>query len=135
MLPLMLALALQAAAPIAVQTLATDSMSQIEEPQQAVARTPAEWAQLWRKHAGDKTPPKVDFGSQMVVAVFLGSRSSAGYAVEILGTQQAGGVLTIEWRERRPDPGDVVAQVMTSPSHLAAIPKFAGEVRFKKVTP
>jgi L-ascorbate metabolism protein UlaG (beta-lactamase superfamily) len=36
-----------------IQTIATDAMSQIESPTQAVARTPAEWTALWRRHAGD----------------------------------------------------------------------------------
>jgi len=115
-----------------IQTIATDAMSQIEEPKQAVARTPAEWTALWRQHAGDTALPKVDLGSRTVVAVFLGTRMSAGYAVEITGTRQDKGALIVQWRERRPEPGMVTAQVLTSPAHIATIPKFAGEIRFEK---
>jgi hypothetical protein len=67
----------------AIQTVVTDAMSQIEDSKQAVARTPAEFEALWRLHAGPVAVPKVDFGSRTVVAVFLGSRNSAGYTVEI----------------------------------------------------
>jgi len=116
-----------------IQTIATDTMSQIESPKQAVARTPAEWTALWRQHAGETALPKVDFGSRTVVAVFLGTRASAGYAVEITGTRQEKGALIVQWRERRPEPGMVAAQVITSPAHIATIPKFAGEIRFEKV--
>ena len=116
-----------------IQTIATDAMSQIESPKQAVARTPAEWTALWRQHAGETPLPKVDFGSRTVVAVFLGTRMSAGYLVEITGTRQEKGALIVEWRERRPEPGTVTAQVITSPAHIATIPKFAGEIRFEKV--
>jgi hypothetical protein len=115
-----------------IQTIATDAMSQIEEPKQAVARTPAEWTALWRQHAGDTALPKVDLGSRTVVAVFLGTRMSAGYAVEITATRQDKGALIVQWRERRPEPGMVTAQVITSPAHIATIPKFAGEIRFEK---
>lgn len=115
-----------------IQTIATDAMSQIEEPKQAVARTPAEWTALWRQHAGDTALPKVDLGSRTVVAVFLGTRMSAGYVVEITGTRQDKGALIVQWRERRPEPGMVTAQVITSPAHIATIPKFAGEIRFEK---
>jgi len=115
-----------------IQTIASDTMSQIEEPKQAVARTPAEWRSLWRQHAGETALPKVDLGSRTVVAVFLGTRMSAGYAVEITGTRQEKGALIVQWRERRPEPGMVAAQVITSPAHIATIPKFAGEIRFEK---
>jgi len=116
-----------------IQTIATDAMSQIESPTQAVARTPAEWTALWRKHAGDTALPKVDFGSRTVVAVFLGTRMSAGYLVEITGTHPEKGALIVQWRERRPEPGMVTAQVITSPAHIATIPKFSGEIRFEKL--
>lgn len=134
LLGLFLAFAMQAPpSKSPVVTIVTDTMSQIEDPKQAAARTPAEWAALWRHHAGETALPKVDFGSRMVVAVFLGTRSSAGYAVEITGTRHDKGALIVEWRERRPEPGRVSAQVITSPAHIATIPKFAGEIRFEKV--
>jgi hypothetical protein len=115
-----------------IQTVVIEAMSQIEDSKQAVARTPAEFEALWRLHAGAAATPKVDFGSRTVVAVFLGTRNSAGFTVEITGTRQEKGALVVEWRERRPEPGNVAAQVITSPAHIATIPKFAGEIRFEK---
>jgi hypothetical protein len=134
LLGMLLACAMQAgSAKPPLETIVTDSMSQIEMPKQVAARTPAEWTALWRQHGGDGAAPRVDFGTRMVVAVFLGTKSSAGHAVEITGTRQDKGALIVEWRERRPEPGMVSAQVITSPAHIASIPKFAGEVRFSKV--
>jgi hypothetical protein len=134
LLGLVLAFAMQAGSPKSpIETIVTDSMSQIEMALQVAARTPAEWAALWRQHAGDTALPKVDFGNRTVVAVFLGTKSSAGYAVEITGTRQDKGALVVEWRERRPEPGMISAQVLTSPAHIASVPKFAGEIRFEKV--
>ena len=129
-LGLVLMLAMQAPS---IQTIVTDMMSQVDSPKQVVARTPAEWTTLWREHAGGTAAPQVDFGSRTVVAVFLGTRSSAGYFVEITGTRHDKGALVVEWRERRPERGQVSAQVITSPAHIATIPKFAGEIRFEKV--
>lgn len=119
--------------PSGIQTVATEAMSQIDDAKQAVARTPSEFAALWKLHAGAAAVPTIDFGSRIVVGVFLGSRNSAGYTVEITGTRQEKGVLVVEWRERRPEPGLVTAQVMTSPAHIVTIPRFPGEVRFEKV--
>jgi hypothetical protein len=118
-----------------VQTVAREMMSPVDEAKQVVARTPAEWTALWSQHGGETPAPKVDLGSRTVVAVFLGSRPSAGYAVEITGTREQGGILTVEWRESRPPRGQITAQMMTSPAHIATIPKFAGEITFHKVEP
>ena len=134
LLGLVLAFAMQTGpSKSAIATIVTDSMSEVDMPKQVAARTPAEWAALWRQHAGDTALPKVDLAARTVVAVFLGTRSSAGYAVEITGTRQDKGGLIVEWRERRPEPGAISAQVLTSPAHIATIPKFAGEIRFEKV--
>lgn len=130
LLGLVLMLAMQSSS---LETIVTDVMSQVESPKQAVARTPAEWAKLWREHAGEKAAPRVDFASRTVVAVFLGERSSAGYLVEMTGTRQDKGVLVVEWSERRPERGQISAQVITSPAHIATVPKFSGEIRFEKV--
>jgi len=130
--PLILVSAMQTAAPV-VQVVSRDMMSQIEEPTQVVARNPVEWAALWRDHAGDKPVPTVDFTSRMVVAIFLGTRSSAGYSVDVTRIRPADGSLIVEWQERRPAKGEVSAQVMTSPAAIVTVPKFDGKITFAKV--
>ena len=133
LLSMILVSAMQAAAPSNVHIVSREMMSMVEDPKQAVARTPAEWASLWRLHAGTQPLPAVDFGARTVVAVFLGSRSSAGYAADIVAIREAKGTLIVEWQERRPQRGDVSAQVLTSPAVIATVPKFAGEITFEKV--
>jgi hypothetical protein len=119
----------------AIESIARDQMSGVDRPRQAVARGVDDWKALWREHAGDKPLPTVDFSSRMVVGVFLGSRSSAGYAVEITGTRKDGDALVILWRETRPAAGAITAQVITSPAHLVSMPRVDGTVRFEKVEP
>ncbi len=122
--------------PQELETIIRDNTSNVEDAKQAVARTPGEWEALWRLHAGARTPlPKIDFSKRTVVAVFLGTRPSAGYAVEVSGTRPVGKTLVVEWREQAPRPGEVSAQVMTSPSHLVSIPRFEGQITFQKVGP
>jgi hypothetical protein len=131
MLPVLFAAFLQGT-PAPLETAARDGMSRINEPREAAARTAQEWAALWKAHAGESPAPKVDFAKKMVLAVFLGSRPSSGYAVEITGTRAEGDGLVVEWRERRPDPDMMTAQVLTSPAHMVAVPKVAGTIRFHK---
>ena len=117
----------------AVETIASDAMSGIDTPRQAVARNVQQWAVLWQQHAGlGKPAPHVDFSKRTVVAVFLGSRPSAGYRVEISGTRQEGKTLIVTWREISPARDSLVAQVLTSPSHLVSIPRFDGEIKFER---
>jgi hypothetical protein len=125
---------LQTGAP-GLRTIAHDLTSGVDRPRETVARTDAEWAALWRAHAGDRPAPQVDLTANTIVAVFLGTRMTAGFDVEITGTRREGGALVVEWRETRPPPDAVTAQVITSPAHLVAIPRVEGEIRFEKARP
>jgi hypothetical protein len=131
---LIIAAAIQAGPPApAVRTLDKGQESAIDASRQVTARTPAEWATLWKAHSWDREMPKVDFAKDMVVGVFMGSQPTAGYGVEIVGTHQDGGALVVDYRVTRPARDAMTAQILTAPYHLAAVPKFGGEVRFKPV--
>jgi hypothetical protein len=133
LLSLILVTAMQAASPSPVQIVAREAMSMVAEPREAVARTAAEWATLWAQHAGERPLPAVDFSKHTVVAVFLGTRSSAGFAVDVVGLRQVPGGVVVEWQERRPGRDQVSAQVLTSPVAIVTIPKTAGTITFEKV--
>ena len=115
-----------------IETIARDNMSGVDLPRQAVARTESEWSALWQQHAGAKPLPKVDFTKRTVIAVFLGSRPSAGFSAEVAATRQEGNTLIVEWREVRPGGDSMVAQVITSPALLVSIPRFDGDIKFAK---
>ena len=121
--------------PVQVTTINSDMMSGIDRSEQLVARTAAEWQTVWQRHAPGRPAPAVDLAKNMIVAVFLGSRPSGGFGVEITGIRTDGKVMVVQWAERRPAPGQVAAQVMTAPSHIVSVPRHAGEVRFEKVGP
>jgi hypothetical protein len=131
MIDILLAAVLQATVPM--RSLDKGPMSQVDSARQAVARSAAEWSTLWSQHAGDRTRPAVDFSKEMVVAVFLGTRPTAGFSVEVVGARQEGATLIVSYRESRPQPGAVAAQVLTSPFHLVAVPKH-GDVKWERVS-
>jgi hypothetical protein len=114
-------------------TINADQMSGIDRAEQVVVRSSPEWQALWQRHAAGRPAPAVDFTKNMVVAVFLGARSSGGYQVEITGVRTEGPLLVVQWSERQPAPGQMAAQVLTAPAHLVVVPRHAGEVRFEKV--
>lgn len=128
----MLLAAFVQAAPALLETVARASMSGIEESRQVVVRSDDEWTTLWREHAGAKPAPPVDFATQMVLAVFLGTRPSAGYGVEIISARPDGSGLAVSWSEQRPSRDTITAQVLTAPAHFVAVPKVTGSIRFEK---
>jgi hypothetical protein len=130
MIAALLAAILQTAVP--VRSLDKGAISQIDSARQAVARSESEWSTLWSQHAGDRAKPAVDLSREMVAAVFLGTRSTAGFSVEIVGAREEGAVLVVSYRETRPQPGSVAAQVLTSPYHIVAVRKH-GDVKWERV--
>ena len=66
--------------------------------------------------------------------MFLGTRPTAGFSVEIVRVRQEGVALVVEYKETRPAPGSVAAQVLTSPFHIVAVPRGSTtEVKFARV--
>jgi PrcB C-terminal len=120
-------------APLVLTNIDKGTQSNVDEARQVSIRTEAEWTRLWQQHKPDRPKPTIDFSKEMVLGVFMGSRSTGGFAVEILGAEEAGGALTVRYRETMPRPGAITAQVISSPYHLVAVPKVTGTVTFEKV--
>jgi hypothetical protein len=112
-------------------TIQRGDLSGIEERREAVIRTTAECAALWKQHSPGQKPPAIDFTRSMVAGVFLGSRPSGGYTVEVTAVQREGGDLVVIYRESKPDPQMMVTQMITSPFHLVRIDRHEGPVRFR----
>jgi PrcB C-terminal len=130
-LPLIFLLAL-AAGP-AVTTVARGSMSAITGPREVVVRSSADWNALWKEHGSTQPVPAVDFSKELVTAVFLGSRPTGGFSVEVVGARVEGDALIVEYVEQRPGRGSIVTQVLTSPFHIVRLPAHKGPVRFQGV--
>lgn len=138
---LLLAAWLQAGAPAAahpghppmLRTIDKGAASNVDDAKTAVVRDAAAWKTLWQGHSPDRDLPPVDFSKEMVVAVFLGSRTTSGYDVTIQGTRVDDGKLVVEYHETSPPRDAMTAQVITSPFHIAAVPTRSGDVRFEKI--
>ena len=116
----------------AMKTIDKGDHSNMDDAAQVVAKAAPEWQQLWQKHTPDRPRPAVDFSKEMVVGVFLGSRPTAGYVLEIVSAAQDNGSLVVKYRESVPPRGAMTAQVLTSPYHIVAVPFFPGAVKFEK---
>jgi hypothetical protein len=134
LLLLALTIAPPAPAPAAhglpLTVIAQGPLSDIVLARQVVVRDETAWQALWKEHGVTKLPPKVDFSTDMVLGVFLGSRPQSGYGVQISRAYMDGGSLVVEYVVRKPEPGAMTAQVVTAPYILVQVPERAGAVRF-----
>jgi len=128
MFGVVMAATVQVAAALA--TIAQGSDSRITEARQVAIRSSDEWQALWKDHSPQAEPP-VDFSSSIVVGVFLGSRPTAGYRVDIISVTIESATAVVEYRERRPEPGALLAQIVTSPYHLVRIPGSPAKIEFR----
>jgi PrcB C-terminal len=122
------------ASGVPMRTIDQGTQSRVEAARTVVVSSEEEWTKLWRAHAPDKPLPPVDFSRDMVVGVFLGTKPTAGYGVEIVGTREEPiDSFVVQYRVASPPLDAMTAQIITTPYHLAAVPKRAGEVKFEKI--
>ena len=132
MIALLLAAILQASLPM--RSIEKGVMSNMDDARQASARSVDEWARLWNLHAGERTRPNVDFSRDVVVAVFMGTRPTAGFSIEIVRVREEGPALVVTYKETRPAPDALTAQVLTSPFHIVAVPRGSTtDVKFERI--
>jgi hypothetical protein len=116
------------------RTIEKGDQSNIDEARRVLVRTDAEWTTLWQQHAPNRPRPAVDFGKEMVVGLFMGSRPNAGFSTAVISATAGNDVLIVRYSETVPTPGRVSAQVLTFPYHLVAVPKATvKDVKFEKV--
>jgi hypothetical protein len=121
------------AATVPFTTLAHGSASGVVQPTRIVVRSQNDWAALWSRHVRTQStspPPPVDFSRDMVVALFMGERPTAGYAIEVTRIERTGAGLTVHYRMTRPDPAALNAQALTQPFQLIKLPRVDDAVTF-----
>lgn len=73
---------------------------------------------------------EVDLASEHLVFVTLGQRPTAGYSVSLDKAHISGNTLSLDMLTKQPEPGMMVAQVITSPCAVLAVPGVEwGQVR------
>eukprot|EP00585_Thalassiosira_rotula_P012761 CAMPEP_0196131004 /NCGR_PEP_ID=MMETSP0910-20130528/1174_1 /TAXON_ID=49265 /ORGANISM="Thalassiosira rotula, Strain GSO102" /LENGTH=235 /DNA_ID=CAMNT_0041390407 /DNA_START=69 /DNA_END=776 /DNA_ORIENTATION=+ len=117
------------------QTLSKGDNSGIENAATKVFSTRAAFEEF-RGGAGSASSllpslPLEVFDNRMVIAVFMGSRSTGGYGVEITSVDQKKDGLVVNFKTSAPAPGDMVSQAFTQPYHIVSVPTTDANVRFE----
>lgn len=74
-----------------------------------------------------------DFNSDMLVALFMGEKPTAGYSIEIISIEKTADKVIVKYRENTPAEGAIEAQVITYPYCIKAIENTTLPVEFQKV--
>jgi hypothetical protein len=128
----MIATALLLATAMSFTTIQQGPLSGVDAERHVVVRTEAEWNALWREHQANREEPRVDFSRSMVIALFMGSRPTAGYTIQVTRVEPSDHGITVFYRQAAPDPGAMVAQVLTAPFHIIQLDRAPGDVRFER---
>ena len=113
--------------PVNVVSLAQGTYSGVTEERFEVVERRAEFVRLWRDAHSVMVPapdpPEIDFSSEIVVAVFMGTRNSGGYAIEVTGADETTDAVRVVVARRVPGPDDFVTMAITSPYHIVTLPR------------
>jgi hypothetical protein len=113
---------------VEMRELATGVMG----PSSAVEALINDSARLAARWPHSEPAPDVDFDSEMVVIVALGSRPTGGYYVKVTSVEASDGSILVRYEEGTPGPGCMVPQVITAPYQVVAVPKKEGTPRFQR---
>ncbi len=101
-------------------------------PESRVFSNQSDWVTYWGFTCASSMPPQVDFSSKMVLAVSMGWKPTAGFAITIRQVYfwSIKGIVYVDITEYAPGPSCFTAQVITSPSYMAEIPRINATFTF-----
>jgi len=92
-----------------------------------------EWDTYWRSLGfGGVAPSDVDWNTEMLVAIHLGSRPTDGYDVVVDELVAVNNGFGITYIEKAPSLGQRTRRATTSPYVIIRLPKLAGQIQFRK---
>lgn len=117
--------------PVPYRVLQTAQQSNLKASFVRMITCEDEYAQFWADATGNfnlrGAPYDVDFGTDVLVAISLGMRTTAGYSVFVASCEQTGPYSQVlKWVERKPAFGQIPAQVITYPYALIRMSRFYG---------
>ena len=77
--------------------------------------------------------PSIDFSEETVIAVFMGEKTSGGYAVSVESVKEEGEQVIIQIKEIKPGPKDMVTMAITQPFCFVKINRVGKEFVFENL--
>lgn len=121
---------------ISFTTLDRGIQSGLNVPLRKVVKEQKDWEDLWAEihpiieNNPSLARPEVDFDKEMVLAIFMGFRSTGGYSTEMTKLIETKNALEVTILEKGPESNTIVTQAFTSPYYLAKTSKINKSVVF-----
>lgn len=121
---------------ISFTTLDRGIQSGLNVPLRKVVKEQKNWEDLWAEihpiieNNPSLARPAVDFDKEMVLAIFMGFKSTGGYTTEIIKIIETKNALEVTILEKGPESNTIVTQAFTSPYYLAKTSKINKSVVF-----
>lgn len=121
----------EAVQEISFETIDKSSYGGVREKKEIVIKNFEDWETIWKevKSIQISVPetPVVDFSKEMVVALFMGERTTGGYSTEITRITEDG---IVYYKEKEPGKGMMVTQALTQPYHIVKMENMDKEIEF-----
>jgi hypothetical protein len=108
--------------------------SGITQRRRVVVQDAATWTQLWNEATAQVQPrpavPQVDFSRESIVVASMGTRTTGGYAIEIVSAYDNGSRRSVVVREVSPPHTCGITQALTAPVVAVRLPYHSGTVEF-----
>jgi len=107
----------------------------IKDYREVVITDKEAWRDLWHEMNGaDSKTPRIEFSSQTVVGIFLGTKTVPGYEISIHHPQENQDVVIVPYSISEPVVSSMTAStpIITQPYHLKTIPRFSKKIIFRK---
>lgn len=114
------------------------TVSGVTSKQLTVVRDIDTFTDLWIDHAAGLAPqpeqPVVEFGTDMVIAAFMGSRDTGGYTITIEDVRENDEFVIVEIEMETPGTGCETTSGVTQPHHMVVLPDSGKPVQFSETT-
>lgn len=116
----------QADNPIEFETVAEGKHSLADTALVILVDNSEQWGRTWNLAQGNIDPmpvmPEINFKNEMILAVFMGERTSGGFSTEIESLTESKGVLQVKVNNYSRKSG-MMLPVLTSPFHIVKFPE------------
>jgi hypothetical protein len=107
--------------------------SGIRDSTVTTVRDAVRWKEIWRlltaRHGPARSPPPIDFQSEMALVATLGERRTGGYAITIEAAIDRGAYVEAHVLRRAPGRDCGVGGALSAPADVAIVPRREVEVR------
>lgn len=90
---------------------------------------------LWKSHKSSynqqNDQPKIDFETNMIIAIFRGEQNTGGYDIQIKTIEESDAEIIVWGELLDPEDGTILTQAFTQPHHIVSIKKSDKPIRYK----